>query len=107
DITNPLVFNLAILNGITSGMITLPAGSNRKIAIRAFDATGVETHSGSVTVNVQSGANSTVSVVLAPLTGEIPIQVTTGNVTVRVEPTSSILVLSAVAPTVQLAATLL
>jgi Bacterial Ig-like domain (group 2) len=107
DIATPLVFNLTILNGIASGTITLPSGSGRTIAIRAFDAGGVETHRGSVTVDVQSGANATVSLVLTPLTGDIPIQATLGTVTVTVAPPSSILSLGSTTSTVQLTVTLL
>jgi len=107
DITSPLVFNLAIVSGIASGTITLPAGSSRTITIRAFDAGRVQTHSGSVTINVQSGANPTVSIVLAPLNGDVPIHATLGSVTVTVAPISSSLSLGGAIQTVQLTVTLL
>jgi hypothetical protein len=107
DIVTPFVFNLTIVNGVASGTITLPAGSNRSIVIRAFDAGGVQTHTGSVTVDVQSGVNPTVSLVLTPLTGDIPIHATLGSVSVSVGPTSSVLSLGGVLKTVQLTATLL
>lgn len=107
DIVTPFVFNLTIVNGVASGTITLPAGSNRSIVIRAFDAGGVQTHTGSVTVDVQSGVNPTVSLVLTPLTGDIPIHATLGSVAVSVGPTSSVLSLGGVLKTVQLTATLL
>jgi len=86
DIPTLLVFNLTIVNGVASGTITIPAGSNRTIAIRAFDGGGVQTHSGSVTVSVQPGADASVSIVLAPLTGDLPITVTLGNHSVTVAP---------------------
>src|SRR3990172_2294019 len=86
DITTPLVFNIPIANGIASGTITLPAGSNRTITMRAFDAGGVETHRGAVTVNIQPGSNPTIALVLAPLAGDVPIDVTLGSFVVTVTP---------------------
>jgi len=53
DIPATLVFTIPVSNGVASGLITIPAGSNRAIALQAFDAGGVETHSGSVLLNVQ------------------------------------------------------
>src|SRR5689334_578904 len=57
DIPTALVFNIPIVNGVATGTITVPAGSNRTITIRGFDAGGVETHEGSVTLSVQAGTN--------------------------------------------------
>jgi hypothetical protein len=88
DLTTPLVFNIVVVNGVASGVITIPAGSNRTIAIRAFDAAGVETHGGQVTVNVQSGTNPTVSLTLSPLAGDVPIQATLGSVVISLDLTS-------------------
>jgi len=88
DIATALVFNIPIVNRVASGTITVPAGSSRTITLRAYDAGGVQTHSGSVTVNVQAGTNPTISVVLTPLTGGLPITVTLGNLTVTVTPPS-------------------
>src|SRR6266704_4518180 len=79
DIPTMLVFNIPIVNGIATRAITVPAGSNRTITLRAYDAGGVETHSGSVTVTIQPGTNPTMSVVLTPLTGDLPITVTLGS----------------------------
>ena len=75
DIATTLIFNIPIAAGVASGTIDLPAGSNRSIAIRAYDAGGVETHNGSVTVSLQPGANPTIAIVLTPLTGDVPIEV--------------------------------
>src|SRR5437867_2145183 len=64
DIPATLVFNVPVAQGAALGTITVPAGSNRTIALRAFDAGGVETHSGSVTVNIQPGTNPTIALAL-------------------------------------------
>src|SRR5213593_3068774 len=88
-ITTPLVFNIAITNGVATGAITIPAGSNRTITMRAFDAGGTETHRGSVTVNIVAGTNPTISLVLTPLAGETPINVTLGSFTVTVTPAAA------------------
>ena len=88
DIPTPLVFNIPVASGVASGTITLPAGSNRTIALRAYDAGGVETHNGSTTVNIHPGANATISITLIPETGSVPVTVTLGTFSVSVQPTS-------------------
>jgi len=101
--TSPL-FNIPIVNGVASGAITLRAGSGRTITMHAYDAGGVETHRGSVTVDVRAGTNATISLVLMPLTGEVPIEVTLGSLTVIVAPGANALTLG---ETVILTATIL
>jgi glucose/arabinose dehydrogenase len=86
DITTPLVFNIPISGGVATGTITLPAGSNRTITMRAFDAGGVETHRGSKTVTIVAGTNPIISLVLIPLAGDAPINATLGSVVVTVAP---------------------
>jgi Big-like domain-containing protein len=86
DIATPLVFNIPVVSGVASGTIALPAGSNRTISIRAFDAGGTQTHQGSVTVNIAGGNNPTISLVLTPLTGDVPVVATIGSLTVTVTP---------------------
>ncbi len=103
DIPTALVFNIPIVNGVASGTITVPAGSNRTIIIRGYDAGGVQTHSGSVTLNVQPNANPPVSLVLTPLTGDVPITAALGQFVVTVTPSSANL---SIAGTAQLAATI-
>ena len=89
DIPTPLVFNITpITGGVAAGAITVPSGSNRTVSLRAYDAGGVETHVGAVTLTIQPGSNPTLSVTLRPLTGGVPITVTLGSVTVAVLPTS-------------------
>ncbi len=86
DITTLLVFNIPITNGVASGTITLPAGSNRTITMHAFDAGAVETHRGSVIVAIRAGTNPTIALVLTPLAGDAPINATLGSFVVTVTP---------------------
>src|SRR2546425_5221247 len=104
DIPTALTSNIPIAGGLASGTITIPSGSNRTIAIRAYDAGGVETHSGSVTISVHPGLNPTIAIVLTPLTGDAPISVTLGSFAVTVTPTADSLL---VGDTVTLTATIL
>lgn len=105
DIPAKLVFNISVASGVASGSITIPAGSNRTITLRAFDAGGIETHRGSTTMSIQSGTSATLSITLIPLTGNLPITVTIGSFVVTVAPNSAPLQLSGVT-TVQLGATI-
>ena len=106
DIATPLVFNFIVASGVASGTITIPAGSNRTITIRAYDAGGVQTHSGVATgVNVVAGANPTVSMTLTPLTSDVPIQATLGSISITIAPTSAALSLAGT-NTVELTATI-
>ncbi len=104
DIPTALIFNIPVVGGVASGTIALPAGSNRTIAIRAYDAGGVETHSGSVTASLQPGANPTIAIVLTPLTGDVPIEVTLGSFAVIVTPAADSLLIG---DTITLTATIL
>jgi len=88
DLPAGLLFNIPISNSVASGTITLRAGSGRNITMRAYDAGGVETHSGSVTIDIHAGTNATISLVLIPLTGDVPIQVTLGSFSVTVTPST-------------------
>lgn len=88
-IPTPLAFNLTIVSGVASGTVTIPAGSSRTISMRAFDINAVETHRGSVTTAIVAGANATISLVLTPLTSDVPISVTLGSLTVAVTPSPS------------------
>ena len=91
DIPTALVFNIAVVNGIATDTIAIPAGSHRTIGMQAYDAAGVETHSGSVVVDIQPGTNATITVVLQPLTGNLPITVSLGSQTVTVTPSALLL----------------
>ena len=104
DIAVPLVFNIPTVNGVASGAISINAGSNRTITLRAYDAGGVETHTGSVTLNIEPGTNPAVTIVLTPLLGSVPITVTLGSFSVTVAPATATLRLG---DTVRLTATVL
>jgi Bacterial Ig-like domain (group 2)/Calcineurin-like phosphoesterase len=104
DITQALLFNIGIVAGAAAGTITIPAGSDRTITIRAYDAGGVQTHSGLLTVDVQPGTNPSIALVLTPLTGDAPIDVTLGSFTVTVTPAADSLL---VGDTITLTATIL
>jgi hypothetical protein len=88
DIATPLIFNIPIAGGVASGTITVSAGSDRTVTLRAYDAGGTLTHSGSATFTVQAGANTTVAITLTPLTGDQPIVVTLGSYTITLTPPS-------------------
>jgi glucose/arabinose dehydrogenase len=91
DMTTPLLFNIPIVNGVATGTVTISAGANRTITMRAFDTGGVQTHEGSITVNIQQGANPPIAIVLTPLAGSVPITVTLGTVTVTISPAADTL----------------
>jgi hypothetical protein len=86
DIPVPLVFNIPTVNALASGTISVLAGSNRTITVRAYDAGGVQTHTGSVTLSIQPGTNPAISIVLMPLAGNLPVTVTLGSFSVTVRP---------------------
>ena len=44
DISPSLVYNFPVANGVATGTLTVPTGSDRQFRISAFDAAGVETH---------------------------------------------------------------
>ncbi|HWC74998.1 MAG TPA: Ig-like domain-containing protein, partial [Gemmatimonadales bacterium] len=94
DISTPLVFNIPIAQGVATGTITVPTGSNRTITLNAFDPGGIRTHTGSVTIDVVPGANPAVSIILQPLSGNVPITVTLGSFTITVTPGSGTLFVS-------------
>jgi len=104
DIPTPLVFNIPTVNGVAAGPISVRAGSNRTITLRAYDAGGVETHTGSVTLSIRPGTNPPIAIVLTPLVGDVPITVTLGSFTVTVGPGTALV---AVGDTVHLTATVL
>ena len=85
DIPTPLAFNIPAVNGVASGTITVPAGANRSIALRAYDAGGVVTDTGSATLNIQPGTNPTISILLTPVAGGGG-TVITGSFSVSVQP---------------------
>ena len=87
DGTTPdtLAFNIPLANGVASGSITVPAGPQRVIMVRAFNGL-TETHRGSVTTDISVGANPTVVVTLVPLVGDVKVTVSIGTTIVIVRP---------------------
>jgi hypothetical protein len=94
DITTPLGFNIPVTSGIAAGSITLPAGSHRTLTMRAYDASGIETHRGATIVDVREGVNLTVQLTLTPLSGQLPIEAEVGSVTVTIVPGQDTLAVS-------------
>lgn len=92
DIATTLVFNVPVSEGVASGTLVLPAGSDRTITGRAFDAAGIETNRGHRTTTVQPGTNPGISLTLLPLHGDQPVAVTIGSYSVAVEPADATLV---------------
>jgi len=86
DIATPLVFNLTTVGGVAAGTITVPAGSQRTVALRAYDAGGVQTHSGSATLTIAPGVNPPVAILLTPLLSDLPVTVTLGSFGVTISP---------------------
>jgi alpha-amylase len=86
DIAQTLVFQLAVSNGQASARIEFPAGTRRTIVVHVADAKGIETHRGSVTLDVQPGSNPATAVTLAPVMVDSPITVSVGRFAVAVSP---------------------
>ena len=105
DIATLLVFNIPVSGGIATSTITLPAGSARTITMHAYDGGGVETHRGSITTAIRPppATNGAITLVLAPLAGDVPINAQIGSFLVTVAPSTDTL---AVAGTATLSATI-
>jgi len=73
-------------------MLTVTAGSDRIVTVRAFDAASVETHRGADTITVVAGINPALNFTLTPLTGDVPIVVTIAGLRIVVAPTPDTLV---------------
>ena len=86
DIPNSLAFNLTITGTSATGTFGLPVGRNRTITVHLYAADGSETHRGSTVIDVKSGTNPPASIVLLPISSEVPIVVTVGSYTVTVTP---------------------
>jgi hypothetical protein len=97
DIDPALVFNVDLVNGSATDTITVPAGRNRVIDVRGFGADGMQTHFGSKTTDLVAGLNPPLTIVLEGLTGEQPVIVSLGALTVTVEGSVSSVVVSSTA----------
>lgn len=103
DIPEPLIFNIPVEDGVASGAITVPAGSDRTITVRAYDSQRIETHRGQITTNLVAGENPPLTIVLYPLVGDVIIEVEIGTYIVTVAPSSAELLYRG--ETIQLTAT--
>ena len=92
-----LVFNFPVVNDTARGTMVIPAGTNRTVLAQGFDSLGVELLRGQRIVSVSTGTNAAVVIVMAPLTGSVPVTAVIGNVTLS---------LSAAAPSVRAGGTL-
>ncbi|MEJ2219021.1 MAG: Ig-like domain-containing protein, partial [Gemmatimonadota bacterium] len=79
-----ITVSLQVAGDTASGTMEIPAGSNRVLTIRAYDAAGVATHRGQTTLTVNEGTNPAVTVVLEPLTGQQEIVAIVGQVFVTI-----------------------
>jgi len=86
DITDPLGFNIDVVDGVASGHISVPTGSARTFTAHGYDAGGVETHRGAVTADVQPGGSAPLAISLDPLVGDVPVIVTIQSLRVTVAP---------------------
>ncbi len=84
DITSRLVFNIEVVNGVATGSITIPAGADRTITARAYDAKGILTHQGSRVVTVKGGSNTSIAITMVPTAGEQPLTINFGVMVVQV-----------------------
>lgn len=105
DISDPLVFNIEINDqGIGASTLTVPAGPNRTFTGRAYNIEDIETHRGVATVDVVPGSNPTLSIMLQPLLGSMPIEIILVSYTVTLAPASMTLLTG---ERLQLAATIM
>ncbi|WP_242332960.1 MULTISPECIES: Ig-like domain-containing protein [unclassified Anaeromyxobacter] len=86
DLATPLVFNLTAVDGVAAGTIRVSPGTARTIRARGYDTTGEITHEGSVTVDVARGTNAAVSIPMVPRSGQLPVSVVIGPVSIVVQP---------------------
>jgi hypothetical protein len=84
DITGRLLFNIEVVNGVATGSITIPAGADRTVTARAFDARGIVTHQGSKVVTVKGGTNTSITITMVPTAGEQPLTINFGALIVQV-----------------------
>ncbi|MEJ2679383.1 MAG: Ig-like domain-containing protein, partial [Gemmatimonadota bacterium] len=86
DIPTPIVQNLPLVDDVASGTVHIPAGTDRLIVVHAYDDNGIETHRGQALIDVQPGANLSLSITLEPLTGDVPIEAELATYTVVIDP---------------------
>lgn len=85
DIATPLIFNVTLVDGAAQDTLVIPAGSNRTMTVRGFDAQAIETHRGERVIDVVEGPNSIVTVIIGSLAGQVPLVIGLGELQVQVE----------------------
>jgi hypothetical protein len=88
DISQALLFNLVVSDGIATATLRLPPGPARTLSVRAYDDTGEITHEGEAVTDVKPGQNQAVSITLRSRAGQVPVTVTFGELSVIVAPTT-------------------
>ncbi len=85
-IQTPLVATAHLnANGATD-TLEVPAGSDRLVVANAYDSGGTNTHRGDTTIAVVPGPNPTLSLVLQPLNGGVPIVITFASYLISLSP---------------------
>lgn len=85
DLTDPLVFNFELVEGVATGTVRIPAGGDRTLGVSAYDVGDIQTHGGAVTIDIRPGANPPVIINLTPLKGDQPIEIILGDVEVVID----------------------
>ena len=101
DISPPLVFNVPITpGGVAQETIQIPAGSNRKLEIDAYDANQIKTHHGEQMISSvkPGGGNNRITVILLPIAGQQPVRAEFGIFVVTVNPPAISLTVGASQP---------
>jgi len=80
DIADSIVFNVPVVSGTAYDTIELRAGSGRQISAKAFDEANAVTHQADTTITLLPGMNPTLRLVLQPLVGTLPVEITFGSV---------------------------
>lgn len=86
DIDPPLIFNLTVDGLTAAGTLTLPTGTARTVTVHAFDAAGIETHRGMATLDVRPGDNPVLTILLASLTGDVPVEIGFDTIAIAITP---------------------
>jgi len=93
DLPAPLVFRLPVTDGVASGTISLPLGSDRAIDVTALDGVGNVLQEGNVTLTVAAGPQPTVSIIMTPrpYDGSAPITAVLADYGVVVRPSAAMI----------------
>lgn len=90
-ITTPIRADFTVSGGMASSTVQIPTGKGRVMAVRGFNAQGMETHRGSATTDVLPGQNLSLALTLQSLDGSLPITARVGTYTLSISPASATL----------------